>query len=273
MKAKTVLITGCSTGIGYATAHYLRKRGYHVLATARKQKDVQRLRTEGLDSFRLDVTDTSSLRNAVREIRKRGNGLYAVFHNAGAGWPGALEDMPRKAWREQFETNLFGVAELDTLLLPLFREQGQGRIILNSSVLGFVPMRFRGPYNSSKYALEGYADTLRLEMPSSIKVVLVEPGPITSRLRDTAYKNFKRFVRPKRSAHKNAYRQVVRRFEDPSLESIFTLPPEAVARKVLKALRARHPKARYFVTLPTYLFAFLKWLLPAKMLDSILRRV
>lgn len=273
MRKKTVLITGCSSGIGYETAKHLRRRGYHVLATARKQQDVSRLKKEGFDPFRLDMDDPSSLRSTVKEIEKRKQGLYAVFHNAAQGYPGAIEDLPREAWRRQFETNLFGIAELNTLLIPLFRKQGHGRIIINSSVLGFVSVPFRGAYNASKYALEGYADTLRLELPSYIRLVVVQPGPITSKFRENAYKNFKRFINPLRGAHKKTYRELIRRFENPSIESAFTLPGMAVARKVERALEARSPKVRYRVTLPTHLLAFLKWLLPQKLLDRILRRI
>jgi len=270
---KTILITGCSSGIGLCAAKVLHNLGYHVLATARKKKDVINLKKQGLDSFLLDISSSKSINNSVKEIFKRTPYLYAIFHNAGFAIPGALEDLSRKAFREQFETNVFGTAELTAKLLPLMRKQGYGRIIINSSILGFVSMPFRGAYNSSKYALEGFADTLRLELPNNIYVSLIEPGPITSKFRENAYKNFLRYINPGKSDYRKEYSTLVKRFKTKDTETPFNLPPGAVVKKLIKALESKKPKARYYVTFPTYLFAYLKRLLPANFLDFLLRKV
>ncbi|MGE8357452.1 MAG: SDR family NAD(P)-dependent oxidoreductase, partial [Microvirgula sp.] len=188
MKTRSILITGCSSGIGLATATLLHQQGWRVFASARKQQDVDTLLTSFPDALLLDVDSSDSIRAAVSHIeRETGGRLDALFNNAGFGQPGAVEDVPRAALRAQFETNLFGAWELTAAVLPLMRRQGQGRILFNSSVLGFAAMRWRGAYNASKFAMEGLADTLRLELDGSgIEVSLIEPGPIVSRFRPNA---------------------------------------------------------------------------------------
>jgi NAD(P)-dependent dehydrogenase (short-subunit alcohol dehydrogenase family) len=185
-----------------------------------------------------------------------------------------VEDLSRDVLRAQFETNLFGWHQLTNLVLPVMRRQGHGRIIHNSSVLGFVALRYRGAYNASKYALEGLADTLRLELAGTdIHVSLIEPGPITSRFRENAFAAYKRNIEPDVSAHRGKYMQMEQRLTTKGPVVPFTLPPEAVLKKVIQALESPRPKARYYVTFPTYLFAFLKRVLTDRALDRILGRV
>ena len=275
MNKKTILITGCSSGIGLCVARGLSSRGYRVFATARKDADVEALNKEGLESLLLDLDDPHSITAAVEEILTRTNGrLDALFNNGAYGQPGAVEDLSRDVLRAQFETNLFGWHQLTNLVLPVMRSQGHGRIIHNSSVLGFVALRYRGAYNASKYALEGLADTLRLELAGTdIHVSLIEPGPITSRFRENAFAAYKRNIEPDGSAHREKYMQMEQRLTTKGPAVPFTLPAEAVLKKVIKALESPRPKARYYVTFPTYLFAFLKRVLTDRALDRILGRV
>jgi len=275
MNDKAVLITGCSSGIGLCCAEGLKARGYRVFATARKQEDVERLKAQGFEACRLDIADPDSIRDGLGQVLEATGGkLYGLFNNAGFGQPGAVEDLSREALREQFETNVFGTLELTNLVLPVMRGQDEGRIIINSSVLGFAAMAYRGAYNASKYALEGLADTLRLELAGSgIYVSLVEPGPIRSRFRDNAYALYLKNIEPEASVHRNQYSKMEARLLKKGPSTSFTLGPEAVLEKVIHALEAKRPKARYYVTFPTYLFAYLKRLLPTSWLDELLRRV
>ena len=270
---KTILITGCSSGIGYCVARGLQQRGYRVFATARRPESVEKLNTEGFESLQLDLDDSASIKRAVDEILHRTDGeLYALFNNGAFGLPGAVEDLSRDAIRAQFETNFFGWLELTNLLLPVMRKQGYGRIIKNSSVLGFVAMPFRGAYNASKFAIEGLSDTLRLELKdTNIHVSLVEPGPILSRFRANALLALQKHIDVENSVHRERYQQVLNRLNKEGPAVPFTLPPEAVLKKVIHALESRNPKARYYVTFPTYLFGYLKRVLPGKTLDKLLR--
>lgn len=275
MTKKSVLITGCSSGIGYEVAHGLKKRGYSVFATARKANDVTRLQQEGLESLILDLNDSKSIHTAVQSVLDKTNGrLYGLFNNAAYGLPGAVEDISREALREQFETNLFGTHELTCKILPIMRSQGEGRIIQNSSVLGFVALSYRGAYNASKFALEGLTDTLTLELANTnIKISLIEPGPITSKFRANAYKMYKKHINAEQSVHKDNYLKMEQRLLTEGDVAPFTLPPEAVLKKVIHALESNNPKTRYYVTFPTYLFGYLKRILSDKMMNRLLKRV
>ncbi|WP_054285367.1 SDR family oxidoreductase [Gulbenkiania mobilis] len=274
MKEKTILITGCSSGIGHCVAHGLKARGWRVFASCRKPEDVARLEAEGLEALQLDVDDSTSVRMALdRVLERTGGTLDALFNNAGFGQPGAAEDLPRDALRAQFETNLFGAWELTAAVLPVMRRQGRGRVIFNSSVLGFAAMKYRGAYNASKYAMEGLCDTLRLELAGSgIWVSLVEPGPILSRFRPNALVKFLAAVPVEHSVHREAYRRQLERLQKEGEAAPFTLPPEAVLQAVVRALEAPRPAARYRVTLPTRVFWWLKRLLPTRWLDAVLQR-
>lgn len=271
----SILITGCSSGIGLCVAQGLHRRGYRVFASARKPDDVQALKDQGLESLWLDLADSESIHNAVHEVLERTGGrLDALFNNGAYGQPGAVEDLRRDVLREQFETNLFGTHELTCAVIPAMRRQGHGRIINNSSILGFMSLPFRGAYNASKHALEGLTDTLRLELHGSgIHVSLIEPGPITSRFRANAFAAYKKNIDVEHSVHLETYRRTEARLTKPGPAQPFTLPPEAVLAKVIHALESPHPKARYYVTFPTYLFGYLRRVLPGAALDWVLRRV
>lgn len=271
---KSILITGCSSGIGYCVAHALHQRGYRVFATARRQESVEMLLAEGLESLQLDLNNPESIQQAFAAIMQRTDGqLYALFNNGAYGLPAAVEDLNRDTLRAQFETNVFGWLELTNLVLPVMRKQGYGRIIQNSSVLGFAAMPFRGAYNASKYAIEGLSDTLRLElMGSQIFVSLIEPGPITSQFRANALKALQQYIKIDNSLHREKYRAVLNRLNKQGPAVPFTLPPEAVLKRVIHALEARTPQPRYYVTVPTYLFGFLKRILSTRLLDRLLAK-
>ncbi len=269
---KAILITGCSSGIGLCVAQGLHQRGYRVIATARKTADVEMLKQVGLESLQLDVTDETSMDNAITSILGMTDGkLYGLFNNGAYGQTGAVEDIPTEVLREQFNTNVFGWHSLTRRVIPVMRKQGYGRIIQNSSVLGFIALPFRGPYNASKFALEGLSDTLRLELAGSgIFVSLIEPGPIRSRFRDNALINFEKNIDAENSIHREKYRSMIARLKKEGDAMPFTLPPEAVLKRVIHALESASPRPRYYVTFPTYLFGTLKRLLPFKWLDKVL---
>lgn len=273
--AKTILITGCSTGIGYCTAMQLKLRGHRVIATARKAQDVERLQNQGFESLQLDLADSHSIAEAVDAvIALTGGQLDVLFNNAAFGQPGAVEDLSRDTLRFQFETNVFGTQELTNRIIPLMRKQGQGRIIYNSSVLGFVAMSYRGAYNASKYALEALADTLRLELRGSgIQISLIEPGPILSDFRKNALVLYQQNILSEHSPHKQIYAKIIDRLKAEGAAAPFTLPAEAVAQKVIHAVEAKRAKIRYYVTFPTYLLGFLKRVLPDAWLDAILVKI
>ena len=271
MEPKSILITGCSTGIGNCLARGLHERGYRVFASARKEADVAALSAAGFESLPLDLDSSGSIRDAVETVLIRTHGrLYALVNNGAYGQPGAVEDLSRAVLRAQFETNLFGTQELTNLVIPAMRAQGEGRIIQMSSMLGIVCLAYRGAYNATKFALEALSDTMRLELrDTNIHVSIIEPGPIESRFRANAYEAFKRNIDRDHSAYREYYARVEKRLEGPK-PLPFTLSPEAVLKKVIHALEARRPKARYGVTFPTHLFHVLRRVLPVRLLDQIL---
>ncbi|MCU0971552.1 MAG: SDR family oxidoreductase [Gammaproteobacteria bacterium] len=274
MKAaqRSILVTGCSSGIGLTAARMLRERGYRVLATARRREDVDRLLGEGLEALPLDLDDDASIRAAVAEAMERTGGrIYGLFNNGAYGQPGAVEDLTRQVLRAQLETNLLGWHELTRLVLPAMRRNGEGRIVNNSSVLGLVAFAYRGAYVCSKFALEGLTDTLRLELRGTgIHVSLIEPGPVLTRFRENALRQWEVNVDVASSPHRARYEAMRARLAKEGPTQPFTLPPEAVVRPLLRALESRRPKARYYVTVPTHLFAILRRLLPTPALDAIL---
>jgi NAD(P)-dependent dehydrogenase (short-subunit alcohol dehydrogenase family) len=275
MNNKCILITGCSSGIGQCLATGLLQRGYRVFATARRDEDLQHLQSIGLEALYLELADSDSIHQAVDTVmEKTGGRLDALINNAAYGQPGAVEDLSREALRAQFETNLFGTHELMCKVLPVLRQQGYGRIINISSVLGFVALPFRGAYTASKFALEGLTDTLRLELSNSgIQISLIEPGPITSRFRDNAYLMYQRFIDARHSVHRRSYQGMEQRLQKPGPAAPFTLPPEAVLTKVIHALESRRPRVRYYVTVPTWLFATIRHFLSFRIMDHVLTRV
>lgn len=274
-RERTILITGCSSGIGLCVAHGLKKRGYSVIASARKNKDVARLQTEGLTAIQLDLADPASIEHAVEETLQLSHGkIFALFNNGAYGQPGAVEDLSREVLRQQFETNLFGTVELTNRIIPLMRQQGYGRIVQNSSVLGLIALPYRGAYNASKFALEGISDTLRQELTGTgISVSLIEPGPVESRFRKNAFAAYLQHIDSTNSAHHDTYQKMENRLKKEGPAAPFTLPPGAVLKKVIHALESSRPKPRYYVTFPTYLFGTLRRVLSTRWLDKILLKV
>lgn len=274
MSTKSILITGCSSGIGLHAALTLSARGYQVFATARKEQDVAELQAKGLTALQLDLSKPESITHAVAQVLEQTGGtLDFLFNNGAYGQPGALEDLPTQALREQFESNIFGWHELTKQIIPVMKRQGQGRIIQCSSVLGFVAMAYRGAYNASKYAIEGLTDTLRIELKSAnIAVVLLQPGPINTRFRANALAAFQTHIDIEASDHKQQYHQQIERLTSEKSNAAFTLEPLDVTQALIHALESKRPKLRYRITTPTKLFAVLKRLLPARWLDYLLAK-
>jgi NAD(P)-dependent dehydrogenase (short-subunit alcohol dehydrogenase family) len=272
---KSILITGCSSGIGHDAAHGLKRAGWRVFATCRKEADCERLRGEGLESFRLDYDDEVSIGAAVEEaLARTGGTLDAVFNNGAFACPGAVEDLPTDALRAIFQTNLFGYHSLTRLVIPVMRRQGHGRVVNCSSVLGLVGIRWRGAYVATKFAMEGLTDVLRLEMrETNLKFILIEPGPVTSLIRQNAIPHFERWIDWKASPRRTQYETgLVKRLYEDSGPDRFELPASAVTAKLLRALEVPNPKARYYVTTPTYIMATLRRILPQRLLDWVLAR-
>ena len=274
MSTKSILITGCSSGIGLHAALTLSARGYQVFATARKAQDVTELRAKGLSAYQLDLTEPESISQTLAQVLEiTGGRLDYLFNNGAYGQPGALEDLPTAVLRAQFETNVFGWHELTKQIIPVMKRQGHGRIIQCSSVLGFVSMAYRGAYNASKYAIEGLTDTLRLELKSAnIAVVLLEPGPINTEFRANALAAIQAHIDIEASDHKVQYQQQVARLSSEKSNAPFTLEPLDVTQALIHALESKRPKLRYRITMATKIFAWLKRLLPARWLDYLLAK-
>ena len=254
----------------------MQARGWQVLATCRKPEDAERLRAEGLTCGVLDYADPGSIEAGLAwALEQTGGGLDALFNNGAWGVPGAVEDLPRGALQAIFEANFFGWHDLTARIIPIMRAQGHGRIIQNSSVLGFVTYKWRGAYVATKYALEGLTDTLRIELRGSgIHVSLIEPGPVTSKIRVNSRAHFERWINWQTSALREDYRStlVPRLYDDSLKKDPFELSPDAVARKLIHATESRRPKPRYYVTLPTYIMGALRRVLPTRMLDWVITR-
>ncbi len=272
---QNILITGCSTGIGLQTAKTLKKNGIKVYASARKEEDVQMLKELGFNTFLLDVTNPTHISDALEQIIKNDAKIDAVFNNAGFGQPGALEDIKTDVLREQFETNVFGLHELTRQVLPYMREQGYGKIIQHSSVLGIISLKFRGAYNASKYAIEGLADTLRLELADTkIFISTINTGPVTSKFRDNAVKKFQQNVDQENSAYKKEYdTQLNARLESKKDDTPFNLPATSVADVIQNIMNTDNPKPRYYITKATYILGFFKRVLSTSLLDKILQKI
>jgi NAD(P)-dependent dehydrogenase (short-subunit alcohol dehydrogenase family) len=271
MSARTILVTGCSSGIGLASARALQARGWRVLATARNDADLKRLADEeSLEALPLELADPSSVAALADETLRRTDGkLYALFNNAGMGQVGAVEDLSADLLRRQLEVNVVGAHELTRRLVPAMRANGQGRIVQCSSVLGLVAGPYRGAYCASKFAIEALSDALRLELRGTgIAVSIIEPGPIRSRFLEVALANFRNTVDIDASPHRDSYIARLAAMEAGG-KTTFKLEPEAVAAKLVHAVESEHPKARYFVTTPTYLAAFAKRVLPTALLDRL----
>ncbi len=271
---RSVLITGCSSGIGRASAERLRERGFRVFAGVRKPQDAAALTRAGFTAVVIDLDSPASIRLGFASVMAATGGhLYGLVSNAAYGQPGAVEDLSRDALRRQFETNLFGTMELANLAIPVMREKGQGRLVFVSSILGVVAMPMRGAYNASKFALEGLVDSLRLELRGSgVRVSLVNPGAIQSRFREHALEAADA-IDAEHSVHAPRYAKMRTRNAAPDGKMPGSLPPSAVADKVQHALESRWPRVRYFVTVPAHLLAVLKRLLPTSWMDMLLAKL
>ena len=270
---RTILITGCSSGIGWHCALGMKQRGWRVFATARKPEDLARLTEQGIESIYLDYADRQSVSACAEEVARRTGGkLDALFNNGAFGQPGAVEDLTREVLEAQFAANFFGWHQLTRACLPLMRANGHGRIVQCSSVLGLVALKWRGAYNASKFAIEALSDTLRLELRGSgISVSLIEPGPITSKFVETSLRNFEQNIDEASSHYKDAYvRQRARLGRGGS--GRYKLGPEAVLEKLIHAVESPSPRARYFVTTPTSYMAIARRILPQRLLDYVLNK-
>lgn len=270
-----VLITGCSSGIGRETALYLKQHSHRVFATARTQEDVQALQALGLESFLLDVTQPQTTHAVLEEVLSLAGSIDVVFNNAGYGQPGAVEDLTTDVLREQFETNVFGLHELTCAAIKIMRQQGHGKIIQHSSVLGIIALKFRGAYNASKYAIEGLNDTLRQElMGTNIHISVLNTGPVTSKFRENALKKFKQNIQIEGSAFEEVYKSELKaRLENTQDTTPFNLPAIEVGKIVHKIIESKHPKPRYYITKATHLLGFFKRILPTSWLDRLLNRI
>lgn len=277
MTQRTLLITGSSSGIGHHAAHAFRARGWRVFATCRAEADCARLRDEGLESVRLDYTDPDSIGSAMDHVLgQTGGRLDGLFNNGAYAIPGACEDLPTDAFRAIFEANFFGWHELTRQVIPVMRAQGSGRIVQCSSVLGFTALRYRAPYISTKWALEGYSDCLRYELQGSgVRIILIEPGPIGTKIRINAQPHYRRWITPEGSAHEQVYRDQLepRLFAPPGQDKdAFELTCAATTKKLIRAFESPRPKTRYFVTTPTYAVHWMKRLLPWSWVDTLMMR-
>jgi NAD(P)-dependent dehydrogenase (short-subunit alcohol dehydrogenase family) len=272
---RSLLVTGCSSGIGLDAARGLRDRGWRVFASCRAEADCARLRAEGFDSPRIDYTDPASIEQGLAEtLAATGGRLDALFNNGAYGLPGAVEDLPREGLAAIFETNLFGYHDLTRRVIPVMRAQGHGRIVNCSSVLGLAGMRWRGAYVATKFALEGLTDVLRIEMRGTgIHIILIEPGPITSDIRRNSIPHFERWIDWKGSARRDEYETLLHRLYDEKQHDRWELPARAVTAKLVHALESRRPRPRYWVTTPTYIVGTLKRLLPTRAADWLTARI
>ena len=276
MTGRSILITGCSSGIGLDAARTLAGRGWQVLATCRKDEDAGRLGREGLAAHRLDYTDPSSIDAAVDwALDQTGGRLDALFNNGAHAMGGAIEDTETDGFRAIFEANFFGWHSLVRRILPVMRARGSGRIVQCSSVLGFVAARMRGPYVSTKYAVEGYTDVLRLELRNSgIHVILLEPGPIDTQIRINARPHYEKWVEREDTPWAGFYRQTLepRLYAEGTSRDRFELGAEAVSAKLIRALEDPRPRVRYRITTPTYMAWAMRRLLPSRWLDWVLMK-
>lgn len=269
--SRTVLMTGCSSGIGEVAAHMMRGRNWRVFPTARKIEDVEKLKEKGFEAFQLDYEDPHSIMTAADSVLEACDGkIDALFNNGAYAVPGALEDMPVAALRGLFEANFIGWHDLTQRMLPAMRTRQAGRIIQCSSVLGFVALKYRGAYTASKYAVEAYSDTLRQELRGTgIHVSLIEPGPIETHFTQNSLANFDRWIGQEgliASPHRKSYEKRRIRMENGE-PGPFKLPSQAVVKRLIHALEAKRPKARYHVTIPTTVMAIAKRILPTGLMD------
>ncbi len=275
IQTRTVLVTGCSSGIGEAAARYLRDHGWTVFPTARKAEDLEKLRADGFDPVELDLASSASVQACMAAVLDRvPEGLGGIVNNAGMAMPGAVEDLNRDALRRQFEVNVFGSQELTNGLIPTLRKQGWGRIVNVSSIYGLIAAPMVGNYCASKYALEALSDAQRIELSGTgISLSLIEPGPIVSAFRRNAAAAMEESVISDEVRYADSYRkEAARRKKQFKKVDFINRPPEDVAKKILHALESPRPKRRYVVTIPAHLGAFMSRFVPAAWLDLLMAR-
>lgn len=262
--SKSILITGCSSGIGLDAVRTMKARGWRVIATARTPEDLARLKSEeGVDSVHLELADPKSIAQCAADVLAlTGGKLDALFSNAAHGQPGAVEDLTPELLRHQLEVNVIGTHDLTRRFIPAMRKQGSGRIVQCSSILGFVSVSYRGAYCASKHALNGLTNALRMELEGTgIKVTLIEPGPIRSRFVENAMNNLISNIDIENSPHRDLYNARLEGMRQGG-KSFFKLEPSAVSKRLVHALESSSPRRRYYVTTPTYLAAFFNRFMP-----------
>ncbi len=239
---KNIIITGCSSGIGLCLATSIAKK-YNIIATVHKKQDINKIKKLGIDCYKLDLANQSSIIDTIAIILKKYHNIYTIIHNGAYGQPGALMDINRKTLEQQFAVNLFGVHQLTNLLLPNLLQQSSAKIIYISSVLGLVAAPLKGCYTASKFALEGLAQTLRLELQrTNIKVAIIEPGPIESNFRLNAYNAFKKNIIINNSIYQNDYKKMIKN-QLSKKKSKWTLPATAVLTQVMHILDNKPKKS------------------------------
>jgi NAD(P)-dependent dehydrogenase (short-subunit alcohol dehydrogenase family) len=269
---RSIIVTGASSGIGAWCARALERDGWRVFATARRPEDISALQADGIEAFYLDYAEPDSIAALAGAVLERTGGtLDALYNNGAYAQAGAIEDLPVEALRHQFEVNLFGWHDLTRRIVPVMRRQGRGRIVNCSSILGLVPIRYRGAYSASKYALEGLTLCLRQELlGSGIQVALIEPGPIESKIAENGLYWFEKYIDWQNSVHHEAYQPQLQRLRQGGGKSRLKLGPDAVYRALKHALESPRPRPHYTVTIPTKLGVALKRLLPASMFYRLL---
>ena len=274
MTQRSILISGCSSGIGLTAATTLKARGWRVLATARKPEDLAKLEKQyGLEAFEMELSDLASIgRCADAVLMRTGARLDALYNNAAYGIVGAMEDISGDVLRKHLDVNVVGTHELTRRLIPAMRAQGHGRIVTCSSVLGLVSGPYRGAYAASKFAVEAMTDALRYELiGSGIHVSLLEPGPIKTQFLPSTLAQFRATIDVARSPHRAQYEKRIAKMETDT-SSFLKLGPEAVVKRLIEALESPSPKARYMISPHTYAISFLRRVLPGRVLDRVLAR-
>ncbi|NZD54703.1 SDR family oxidoreductase [Rhizobium leguminosarum] len=271
--ARTIVVTGCSSGIGAHCARALKADGWRVFATVRKPDDLKGLEADGIEAFLMDYARTETISDLVGAVLERSGGrIDALFNNGAYGQPGAVEDLSTATLRAQFEANFFGWHELTRQVLPPMRKRGHGRIVQCSSILGVVPYRYRGAYTASKFALEGLSITLRMELQGSgIHVSLIEPGPIATRFTANALAKIKEHIDLENSPYAVDYIRQLARLDGSGPVNRHKLGPEAVYSVLKHALNSKNPRPHYPVTTPAKQGMFLKRLLPADLFYRLMR--
>jgi NAD(P)-dependent dehydrogenase (short-subunit alcohol dehydrogenase family) len=271
--SKAVLITGCSTGIGRATAAHLAARGWTVYATARRLDAIRDLAAQGCKLLALDVCDDGSIRRAIETIEQAEGAIGVLINNAGYGQEGPFEEVPMEQIRRQFETNVFGLIRLTQLVLPGMRRQRWGKIVNLSSMGGRLTLPGGAFYHATKYAVEALSDALRFEVRGfGIDTIVIEPGPIKTRFGDTAVESVQGLGRnesPYAAFNAVLQRRIREAYEGPM--AIAAGSPEDVARVIEKAISARRPRTRYPVTFAARFLMRLRRWLPDRGFDAFLR--